>query len=73
MINNPAPTNSTSESDTSATTSALRQIVRHMSENVTVMGMFYDADFVCVNNRFQTITAEETRLWDVQTWELKER
>jgi hypothetical protein len=50
---------------------ALRAVMHHISEQLNLMGMFYDADFVCVNNRFQTVTAEETRLWDIQNWDVK--
>jgi ABC-type transport system substrate-binding protein len=50
---------------------ALRAVMRYISENLNLMGLFYDADFLCVNNRLQNITAEETRLWNVQSWDVK--
>jgi peptide/nickel transport system substrate-binding protein len=50
---------------------ALRAIMRHMSENLNLMGMFYDADFICLSNRLDNITAEETRLWNIQNWDVK--
>jgi hypothetical protein len=49
----------------------LRQIMRHMTENLNLMGMFYDLDFVCIGNRLQNMTAQETRLWNVHEWDMR--
>lgn len=49
----------------------LRQAMRHISENLNQMGLFYDADFTFVGNRIGYIGASETLLWDVQRWEIK--
>jgi len=48
---------------------ALRGIMRHISEELNLMGVFYDLDFVCVSNRLQNITAQETRFWNIQDWD----
>jgi ABC-type transport system substrate-binding protein len=48
----------------------LRQIVRHMSENVTVMGMFYDADITFMNARVTNVGARQSNLWNVQQWDV---
>ena len=50
---------------------ALRAVMAHISEQLNLMGLFYDADFVCVSDKFQSVTAQETRLWNIETWDLK--
>ncbi len=49
----------------------LRDAIRHISENLNLMGLFYDAEIGFLNNRLQNITARETRLWDIQNWDTK--
>jgi len=50
---------------------ALRQVMRHHTDNLNLMGLFYDLDFVCLSNRLQNITAQETRLWNIQDWDAR--
>ena len=50
---------------------SLRGIMRHISENLNLMGVFYDLGFVCLSNRLQNITMAETRVWDAQNWDVK--
>jgi ABC-type transport system substrate-binding protein len=49
----------------------LRQIMRHISEQLNLIGVFYDLDFVSMSNRLQNVTAQETRLWNVQEWDMR--
>jgi peptide/nickel transport system substrate-binding protein len=49
----------------------LRQIMRHMSENLNQMGLFHDAEFVFLSNRLQNVGVLQTQIWDVQKWEAK--
>ena len=49
----------------------MEQIVRHVGENLNVMGLFYDMEFTLVGNRLQSITAREVTLWDVNQWDTK--
>jgi hypothetical protein len=49
----------------------LREAVRHISENLNLMGLFYDAEISFVSNRLQNITVRETRLWDIHLWDAK--
>lgn len=51
----------------------LRQFVRHISENLNLMGLFYDAELSFQNNRLRGITAKETRLWNIHLWDTRER
>jgi peptide/nickel transport system substrate-binding protein len=49
----------------------LRQIMRHISENLNLMGMFYDADFTFIGNRLEGVGARETSAWDIHKWAVK--
>lgn len=49
----------------------LRQATRYISENLNLMGLFFDADFVFASNRLYKITANETQAWDVHEWDVK--
>jgi peptide/nickel transport system substrate-binding protein len=50
---------------------ALREAVRHISENLNLMGLFYDAEISFLSNRLQNATVRETRLWNIQLWDTK--
>lgn len=49
---------------------SLRGILRHISEQLNLMGFFYDLDFICTSNRL-SVTGQETRLWNVHNWDMK--
>ncbi|MPZ14637.1 MAG: hypothetical protein GEU73_09490 [Chloroflexi bacterium] len=49
----------------------LRQIIRHISENLNLMGLFYDVEIGFLNNRLQNVKARENRLWDIQEWDTR--
>ncbi|HZT07354.1 MAG TPA: ABC transporter substrate-binding protein [Chloroflexota bacterium] len=49
----------------------LGDIMRDISVNLNLMGMFYDADFTFIGNRLDHIGARETTAWDVHKWEVK--
>lgn len=49
----------------------LRQFVRHISEQLNLMGLFYDAEISIFSNRLQNLTASETRLWNVHEWDIR--
>jgi peptide/nickel transport system substrate-binding protein len=60
---------------TAERTRALGQVINHMTENLNMMGMFYNAVPTMVANRL-TGTVERkgetaSQLWNVQNWELK--
>jgi peptide/nickel transport system substrate-binding protein len=48
---------------------ALRQVVRHTTEQVLVMGMFYSTEANMVNNRVEN--SLPTRAWNVQEWTVR--
>lgn len=48
----------------------LRQIVHHMTDNLTHMGFFYDMEFVFMNRKLQNVGAADSELWDVHLWDL---
>ena len=48
---------------------ALRQVVRHATEQVLVMGMFYSTEANMVNNRPEG--ALPTRAWNAHLWQVK--
>jgi ABC-type transport system substrate-binding protein len=48
----------------------LRQAVRHISENLNKMGLFYDMEFTLASKRLKNITAREVTLWDVNKWDV---
>src|SRR5207249_5441635 len=49
----------------------LRQAVRHISENLNLMGLFYDAEIGFFNHRLQNVKARENRLWDIPGWDTR--
>jgi peptide/nickel transport system substrate-binding protein len=48
----------------------LRQISHHMSDNATVLGMFYDANLTFMNRRLTGVGAHESAVWDVHRWDV---
>jgi peptide/nickel transport system substrate-binding protein len=48
---------------------ALRQIIRHATDELLVMGMFYSTEANMVSNRVEN--ALPTRAWNVQQWTVK--
>jgi len=50
---------------------SLRGIMHHISEQLNLMGVFYDLDFVCISNRLQNITLQETPAGDAQNWDTR--
>jgi peptide/nickel transport system substrate-binding protein len=48
----------------------LRQIMRHISENLNQMGLFYDMEFTLYNNRMKNVTSREVTLWDAHLWDV---
>jgi ABC-type transport system substrate-binding protein len=48
----------------------LRQVVHHMTENLTHMGLFYDMEFLFMKKQLQNVGAMDTELWDVHKWDL---
>ncbi len=49
----------------------LRQMMRHISENLNLMGLFYDGDFMFANNRLLNVNGNETEVWNVQEWDVR--
>jgi peptide/nickel transport system substrate-binding protein len=49
----------------------LGEIMHDISEQLNLLGMFYDADFTFISNRFGNIGARETTAWDIHLWEAK--
>jgi peptide/nickel transport system substrate-binding protein len=49
----------------------LGQIMRHISENLNLMGLFYDGDFMFASNRLQDISGAETEIWSVHQWDAR--
>jgi peptide/nickel transport system substrate-binding protein len=47
-----------------------RQAVRHISEQLNLMGLFYDPDFAAASNRLSGLGINDTELWNVHLWEL---
>lgn len=50
---------------------ALRAVVRHVSENLSLMGLFYDLGFSFFSNRLVDVGARESQVWDVHRWDLR--
>jgi peptide/nickel transport system substrate-binding protein len=48
----------------------LRQIMRHISDNLNQMGLFYDMEFTVMNSRLKDVTAREVTLWDTHKWDI---
>jgi ABC-type transport system substrate-binding protein len=47
-----------------------RQAMRHISEHLNLMGLFYDPDFAAASNRLQNLGINDTEVWNVHLWEL---
>ncbi|HZT07711.1 MAG TPA: ABC transporter substrate-binding protein [Chloroflexota bacterium] len=53
---------------------ALGQILYHMADQLTQMGLFYDAEPTMLSNRLQNVTARwpsSTQAWNVQAWDVR--
>jgi peptide/nickel transport system substrate-binding protein len=48
---------------------AYRQAVRHISEHLNLMGLFYDPDFAAANNRLTNLGLNDTEIWSVHLWD----
>ena len=53
----------------------LGQIVRHITENVTLLDLWYNAETIMVSNRLQNVvnkkTSQANQAWNVHQWDLK--
>jgi peptide/nickel transport system substrate-binding protein len=49
----------------------MRQIMRHISDNLNLMGLFYDGDFMFAHNRLQNVNGNETEVWNVHQWDAR--
>jgi peptide/nickel transport system substrate-binding protein len=49
----------------------MRQMMRHISDNLNLMGLFYDGDFMFANNRLQNVNGNESEVWNVPTWDTR--
>jgi hypothetical protein len=49
----------------------LRGIVHHISDQLNLMGLFYDTEVTMISNRLVNIRAHETRLSDIEQWDAK--
>jgi len=47
-----------------------RQAMRHISEHLNLMGLFYDPDFAAASNRIKNLGVNDTEIWDVHLWDL---
>ena len=47
-----------------------RQAMRHISEQLNLMGLFYDPDFAAASNRLQNLGVNDTEVWNVHLWEV---
>jgi len=50
---------------------AFGDTMRYISEQLNVVGLFHDAEFMFASNRLQNISGGEIRVWDVPKWEAK--
>ena len=48
----------------------LGQLVRHMSENLNVIGLVFNPDPILISNRVQNIPVRRPT-WNTQEWEVK--
>jgi peptide/nickel transport system substrate-binding protein len=52
----------------------VRQVLRHVSDELPYMGLFYDADQLFVNNRVQNVTHSRllgsTQTWNIHQWDV---
>ena len=53
----------------------LQQIVRHITENVTLLDLWYNAETIMVGNRLQHVvnkkTSQANQAWNVHEWDLR--
>ena len=53
----------------------LGQIIRHTTENLIVLGLFYDAEPMAVSNRLTGVDMRKAELsspvWNVHEWDLR--
>jgi ABC-type transport system substrate-binding protein len=49
----------------------LRRIMHHISDQVTMMGLFYDADIMFIANRLKDVTATQSELSNVHLWDVR--
>jgi peptide/nickel transport system substrate-binding protein len=50
---------------------ALRPVMRHLSDELNSMGMFYDADLLVKNNRLVNIDSNTRGGWQIQDWDIQ--
>ena len=43
----------------------------YISEQLNLMGLFHDGEFMFASNRLQRVSGGEIRVWDVHLWEAK--
>jgi peptide/nickel transport system substrate-binding protein len=48
----------------------LRQTIRHMTDQLNNMGLFYDMEFTLASKRLKDVTAREVTIWDVHKWDV---
>jgi len=53
-----------------ARTEVMRQIVYHISDQVALMGLFYDAEVMFLSNRMKDVTTTQSFLWDIHKWDV---
>ena len=47
------------------------QIIKHDSENLPILPLFYDAQPTLISNRFVNVQSGINQTWNVQDWDLK--
>jgi hypothetical protein len=48
----------------------LRLAIRHMTDQLNNMGLFYDMEFTLQSKRLKDVTAREVTTWDVHKWDV---
>ena len=48
----------------------LRLAIRHMTDQLNNMGLFYDMEFTLASKRLKDVTAREVTVWDVHKWDV---
>jgi len=60
---------------TAERTGWLRQIVHHMTDQVTILGLWYNTESIVIGNRLQNVsnkrTGEANQPWNAELWDLK--
>jgi len=49
----------------------LRQAMRHISEQLNMMGLFYDPDVEFASNRLLNVGINDTEVWNVHLWDVQ--